>query len=377
MIMSTLHSLAALGQSIWYDNISRDILQRGELTRMVTQGLCGVTSNPTIFQKAIAGSQAYDEQIQGCLDRDPAMPTQNIITALMISDIQDAADTLLPVYRETKGRDGFVSVEVTPSKARDTEATLSEASDLWHRIDRPNLMVKIPGTKEGIPAIREMIREGVNINVTLLFSLERYIAVAEAYLEGLERRLGDGCNVDRVASVASVFVSRVDTMVDQLLADAVAAGKLEANTAASLMGTAAVANAQLIYEAFRSLFGSKRFAGLQARGATVQRPLWASTGTKNPAYSDLKYVDPLIGPDTVNTVPPATLAAILDHCVPAVRLHATAPEAKSQLGALAKCGIDIAAVTAKLEEEGVTAFTKSFDGIIETLEQKRATLTVR
>jgi len=370
--MTILHTLASMGQAIWYDNISRQVLRSGELQRMVDQGLRGVTSNPTIFDKAISGSDAYDDQIRDLLRRTPAPAAGEIVTALMVQDIRDAADVLRPVYDRTAGADGFVSIEVTPTKARDTAATIAEARDLWTRVGRPNLMVKIPGTVEGLPAIRQMIREGININVTLLFSVERYTQVVGVYCEGLEQRVSDGWPIDRVASVASVFVSRVDTMVDDLLqkrmSAADAAGR---DCAAALMGTAAIANAKMIYQAFHTLSASPRFQKLAAQGARVQRPLWASTGTKNPAYPDLKYVDSLVGPDTVNTVPPATYAAILDHGSAARTVDTGTEKTRNDLAALSDFGIDLREVTGALEREGVAAFERSFDGIVRTVEQKR------
>jgi transaldolase len=370
--MTILHTLASLGQSIWYDNISRQLLRNGELQRMVDQGLRGVTSNPTIFEKAISGSDAYDEQIRLLLGRTPAPSTGEIISELMVQDIRDAADVLRPVCESTGGADGFVSIEVTPTKARDTDGTMVEARDLWKRVGRPNLMVKIPGTVEGLPAIRQMIREGININVTLLFSLERYLQVAEVYCAGLEQRVADGLPVDRVASVASVFVSRIDTMVDDLLQKIVSAPGGDRTGAEELLGTAAVGNAKMIYQAFESTFTSPRFRPLAAKGARPQRPLWASTGTKNPAYPDLKYVDTLVGPSTVNTVPPSTYLAILDHGRTTRTVDAGMEETRNALAALKSQGIDLHAVTAALEREGVAAFERSFDGIVRTIDRKRA-----
>lgn len=370
--MTILNSLASLGQSIWYDNISRQILRNGDLQRMVDQGLRGVTSNPTIFDKAISGSDAYDEQIRGLLRRSPAPSSSEVITELMVQDIREAADVLRPVFDRTGGSDGFVSIEVTPTKARDTEGTKAEARDLWKQVGRPNLMVKIPGTLEGLPAIRTMIAEGININVTLLFSIERYVQVAEAYCEGLEQRAAQGLPVDRVASVASVFVSRIDTMVDDLLQKKIAAARpADRDRAQQLMGTAAVGNAKMIYQAFNAIFRSPRFKTLATKGAMVQRPLWASTGTKNPAYPDLKYVDPLVGPDTVNTVPPATLAAIQDHFKPALSIDKDLERTRNDLAALRELGINLHDVTAALEAEGVAAFERSFDGIVQTVDRKR------
>ena len=371
---NALKQLEALGQSIWYDNISRSLVASGELRRLVGEGLLGMTSNPTIFDKAISGSTDYDTQLREILMKNPGAPAAEIIQALMVKDIQMAADVLSVVYDRTGGGDGYVSVEVTPTKARDTGATNEEVRQLASRIDRKNLMVKIPATKEGLPAITRAISEGYNINVTLIFSIQRYREVAEAYIAGLELRAKEGKPVAGIASVASIFVSRIDTLVDDLLGkkiaevkDAAAASRLKA-----LLGKVAVANTKLVYQAFKEIFESPRFAPLRAKGAKVQRPLWASTGTKNPAYSDLLYVETLIGPDTVNTVPPATYAAILDHARPAHTVESDLGGAKRVLSDLAASGIDINGVTDTLEEDGVAAFEKSFDGLAKFLEEKKS-----
>jgi transaldolase len=369
--MNTVRALAALGQSIWYDNINRGLLRDGGLQAMVDDGLLGVTSNPTIFEKAISGGKEYDPEIRDLLAMHPAADTEEIIRSLMISDIRAAADILRPVYNASRGGDGFVSIEVSPRKARDTAATIEEARELWRRIDRPNLMVKIPATREGLPAIRQALREGININVTLIFGLERYREVLGAYMDGLGDRVREGLPVDRVASVASVFVSRIDTLVDAMLEEKAAGAREEGVALRTLAGAAAVANTKMIYQAFRDMTRSSRWSLLVARGARVQRPLWGSTGTKNPAYPDLKYVDSLIGPDTVNTVPPATYAAILDHGHPALTLEADLDASKKALAALAAHGIDMTAVTDRLEDEGVASFEKSFDGLIGVISRKR------
>jgi transaldolase len=363
--MNNIQKLAQLGQSVWYDNISRGIILRGELKKMVDEGLLGVTSNPSIFDKAISGSSDYDDQIRAILEANPRIDAAGIIQALMVRDIQMACDVLKVAFDRTNGLDGYVSVEVTPSKARDTEATMAEVRELWTMIDRPNLMVKIPATKEGVPAIEQMIYEGRNINVTLLFSEERYREVALAYVSGMERRAREGKPLSHVASVASVFVSRIDTLVDELLA------KKDDKTRRALMGKAAVANTKVIYQAFREIFGSNRFLQLKKNGAAVQRPLWGSTSTKNPAYPDLLYVNPLIGPDTVNTVPPQTYTAFLDHGTPAVTVEEGMDEARKVLADLAEAGIDMRRVLEKLEVDGVAAFAKSFDGLYENLNKKR------
>ncbi len=361
--MNAVQHLDQLGQSIWYDNISRHLIRSGGLARLVGQGLLGVTSNPTIFDKAISGSSEYDVQIREILSRRPVPPTAQIIRELMITDIQEACDVLRVAYDRTDGRDGYVSVEVTPSKARDTAATVAEVRELWARIDRRNLMIKIPATMEGLPAIRQATAEGINVNVTLIFAVERYRAVADAYLAGLEDRVSAGKPLNHVASVASVFVSRIDTMVDDLLQ--------KKGAGSSLAGKCAVANTKMVYQAFREIFGSARFTSLQARGGTAQRPLWGSTGTKNPSYSDLLYVETLVGPHTVNTVPPATYDAILDHLRPELTLERDIDGARAVLRDLAAAGIDIRQVTDRLEADGVAAFEKSFDGLYRNLEAKR------
>jgi transaldolase len=370
---NALSQLEELGQSIWYDNISRPLITSGELRALVEAGLLGMTSNPTIFDKAISGSTAYDEQLGEMLRSKPGTATAEIIQALMVKDIQMAADVLAAAWERTKGRDGYVSVEVTPSKARDTRATIEEVRQLVSLIGRKNVMVKIPATKEGLPAITQAISEGYNINVTLIFSVARYSEVAAAYIAGLEQRAREGKPVSGIASVASIFVSRIDTLVDDLLNKKIAVlnDSATAPRLKGLLGKVAVANTKMVYRSFKEIFGGPRFAPLRAKGASVQRPLWASTGTKNPAYSDLLYVETLIGPDTVNTVPPATYAAILDHSHPANTVESDLEGSTQVLRNLAASGIDIDAVTEKLEKDGVAAFEKSFDGLYGFLEQRK------
>lgn len=365
--MGVLHELEQLGQSIWYDNISRGMVRRGDLRSMVAEGLLGVTSNPSIFEKAITGSDEYDAQIRSLLTENPSTAVDDLIRALMVEDIRHAADDLRSVYDRTGKRDGYVSVEVSPSKARDTEGTLAEARQLWRMVDRPNVMVKIPATREGLPAIEQAVAEGLNINVTLIFSLERYREVADAYMRGLERRGAAGEPLAHVASVASVFVSRIDTLVDAMLDDRAGTRASDAGRLHALRGKAAVANTKMIYQAFREISASPRFSRLKQAGARVQRPLWGSTSTKNPAYSDLMYVAPLVGPDTVNTVPPVTYVAILDHLRPSSTIENDLDGARGDLAALRREGITMEAVTAQLEEEGVAAFSKSFDGLSASL----------
>jgi transaldolase len=371
--MTTLHKIAQLGQSIWFDNINRGMLTNGDLQKMVDEGLLGVTSNPTIFEKAISSSDDYDEQIRQVVRDNRNVDPGEIIQELMIQDIRDACDVLRSVYDRTGGADGFVSIEVTPRKAHDTDATVEEVRYLWDRIDRPNLMVKIPATDEGLPAIEQMIYEGKNINVTLIFSVERYRQIAEVYIAGLERRAKEGKPVDAIASVASVFVSRIDTLVDSLLEEKMreAHEDVEKEQYKNLMGLAAVANTKLVYQKYREIFTDSRFVRLTERQAMVQRPLWGSTSTKNPAYDDLKYVSPLIGPDTVNTVPPNTYAVILERAQPKATVEREADKAREQVEELKRAGIDIEGVMKKLENDGVAAFEKSFDGLYELLERKK------
>jgi transaldolase len=351
------------GQAVWLDYIERDLLIGGGLARLVADdGVRGVTSNPSIFQKAIEGGGAYDEAVTALLAGDPGMTTVALYEALAIEDIQSAADILRPVWDNSDGSDGFVSLEVSPHLARDTEGTVAEAQCLWRAVDRPNLMIKVPATNEGIPAIEGLIGDGINVNATLMFSLADYEAVATAYLRGLEANP----NPSAVASVASFFVSRVDTKVDARL-EAIGAPE-----ALALRGRAAIANAKLAYRRFGELFGTEPFASLSARGAKVQRPLWASTSSKNPDYRDVIYVEELIGPDTVNTLPVATLEAFRDHGEPRASLLEDVAGADRVFSELATVGIDIDAVTTELQVEGVAAFAKSFDQLLGALDQARA-----
>lgn len=353
-----LHLLHQLGQSIWLDNISRRLITTGELQALVDDGVLGVTSNPTIFEKAIAGSSDYDVQLNE-LART-SKDAETIFEALAIKDIQNAADVFRPVYDRLDGGDGYVSLEVSPRLAHDTEGTSAAAERLFAALSRPNVFIKIPATQAGIPAIAETIGKGINVNVTLLFDVDRYEAVANAYIDGLERLAAAGKPLARVASVASFFVSRVDTLVDGQLA-----GKPD-----HLQGKAAIANAIVAYERFLHVFGSERFARLRLKGARVQRVLWASTSSKNPAYKDTKYVDPLIGPDTVNTVPPPTLAAIKDHAEVRVTITEGLGQAHADLAALAAAGIDMKSVAEQLEREGVASFAKSFDDLLGSIDTK-------
>ncbi len=368
-----LLELQSLGQSIWYDNIRRGLLVSGELKALIDAGeICGVTSNPTIFEKAIAGSDDYDAAMLALAEE--GLDAGAIFDRLAIEDIQAALDLFRPLYEQSRGGDGYVSIEVNPLLADDTASTLAEARRLWQAVDRPNLMIKIPATPEGIPAVQRAIAGGVNVNVTLIFSLARYAEVIEAYLSGLEQRVVAGEAIGGLASVASFFVSRVDTLVDSQLEATIRAEDSRATRAASLRGTAAVANAKLAYAQFRATFSGQRWARLEGAGARLQRPLWASTSTKDPAYPDVKYVEDLIGPDTVNTMPPATIDAYRDHGRPQPRLERDLAGAQAELAALAEAGIRMDDVTLKLEQDGVASFSKSFETLMQVIERKRASL---
>jgi len=362
-----LLELQRLGQSPWHDNIRRRLLTSGTLKRMVEDGdITGLTSNPTIFDQAIAGGHEYDAQLR-TLARQGKTPDE-IFDALAITDIRNAADVFAPVYARTGGGDGFVSIEVAPRWANDTARTIAEAHRLWKEVAKPNVMVKIPATAEGIPAIEECIADGLNINITLIFALDRYDQVMDAYLAGLARRRAAGKPIDRIASVASFFVSRVDTEVDKRLDALLAtAGPDQAEQLKQLKGRAAIANAQLAYVRFRKTFAEPRYRELANARARLQRPLWASTSTKNPAYPDIYYVEALIAPDTVDTMPPATITAYKDHGHPEVRIDRDLDQATALMQRLADVGIHMDDVTKKLEIDGVASFAKSYDELIATV----------
>jgi transaldolase len=362
MPSTPLHELHNAGQSIWLDYIDRTLVLSGELKRRIADdALTGMTSNPTIFEKALAQGTAYDAQLaQLSSDRTPWA----IFEAVETDDVRAACDVFRPVYDAAQGADGFVSIEVSPGAAHDTAGTVQEARRLWQTVDRPNVMIKVPGTDAGAGALRQLIADGINVNVTLLFACSAYDRIIEAYLAGLEDRAGAGHAIDRVSSVASFFVSRVDSEIDKRLA---AIGSPEA---LALRGEAAVANARLAYALFRERFSGARWDALVARGARVQRPLWASTGTKNPNYSDVKYVEALVGPDTVNTLPPATLDAFRDHGKVARTVDVDVAAARSALARLDALGISLDAVTDKLLVEGLESFQKSFDGLLAGIEKK-------
>jgi transaldolase/glucose-6-phosphate isomerase len=366
--MTKLHELAGLGQSIWYDNIRRALLDSGDLQVLIDAGVTGVTSNPSIFEKAIAGSADYDEALAALVTEGKA--AQEIYEALAVEDIQRAADLLRPVYDGTSGVDGYVSLEVSPNLAHDTEGTIAEARRLYSLLDRPNVMIKVPATAAGIPAIEALIGQGINVNVTLIFSMDHYAAVAGAYIAGLEHLAASGGDLSKVASVASFFISRVDTAVDQSLEEL----QSPLSNVQSLTGKIAIANAKAAYARFGEMFSSERWERLASRRARVQRPLWASTSAKNPLYPDTLYVDALIGPDTVNTVPPATLSAFMDHGSVALTLESGLEEARGHLAELAGLGISLEAITQRLQEDGVTAFAKSFASLVASVEDKRGRL---
>lgn len=366
-----LGKLRDLDQSIWYDNIERGLIDSGELARLIALGVTGLTSNPTIFQKALAAGTVYDAALQERLDQSP----ETIFEDLAIDDIQRAADLLRGVYEGTGGRDGFVSLEVSPLLASDTEGTVAAAERLWGRVGRPNLMIKVPATPEGMPAITRLIGAGINVNVTLIFALAAYERVMEAYLAGLERRAADGHSPDRLASVASFFVSRVDTAVDRRIDAKIAAttDDAERERLRRLRGQAAIANAVRAYARFQSTFAGERFDSLAALGARVQRPLWASTSTKDPSLPDLYYVESLAAPNTVDTVPPATLEAILDHGRVASRME-DIEWADGVVRDLAAAGIDLDEVTEELLREGVAAFSASYEDLLAGIAAKREAL---
>ena len=366
-----LLKLESYGQSIWMDFIRRGMLDSGELGRFIREdGVLGVTSNPSIFEKAIVETPDYAAQIHELARRGESV--EAIYEILTVSDIQRAADLFRPTYDRLDGADGFVSLEVSPRLAHDTAATVVEARRLWGRVDRPNVMIKVPATAEGLPAIRQLIGEGINVNVTLLFGLPRYHQVVEAYQAGLEALAAQGRPLAHVASVASFFLSRIDTLVDPQLEAIQRRGGPQGALAEELHGELAIASAEAAYRMYWEIFRSRRFAPLAVLGARPQRLLWASTSTKNPDYSDVKYVEALIGPETVNTLPVETLAAYRDHGQPEPRLKRGMQATGRSLGRLAEVGIDLEAVTQRLEKEGVAKFNQAFDKLLEALELARA-----
>jgi transaldolase len=358
-----MQGLLDMKQSVWLDDLSREMTRSGELRALIDRGLRGMTSNPTIFEHAIAGSTAYDDD----LNKWAMSPEtdHDVYERLAIQDVREAADLFRPVYDATGSRDGFVSIEVSPAVARDTEGSVKEARHLWKAVDRPNAMIKIPGTRQGWPAIERCLAEGININITLLFSVNHYRAVADAWLHALEARVERGESIENLASVASLFVSRVDTEVDERI-------QKKGGALLALLGKAAIAQAQMAYSVFEEIIQSDRWRHLEAKGAKTQRLLWASTGTKNPAYSDVLYVESLVAPDTIATVPPQTLRLFEDHGVIARRLgYGLANDAEQVIDALAEGGIDLDDVNRTLEDEGIDRFTKSFNRLIRLIGDKR------
>ena len=369
MPRNPLHALHDAGQSIWLDYIDRSLLRSGELARRIEQdALTGMTSNPTIFEKALTDSDAYDDQLASA----PAQHSSwELFEMIATDDVRDACDVFRPVYEESGCSDGFVSIEVSPGAAHDVEETLVEARRLWKVVDRPNVMIKVPGTRDGAVAVRQLIAEGINVNITLLFALDAYADVIEAYLSGLEERVRLHKPVDRAASVASFFVSRVDTEVDKRIEARLGTGSAgEAERLRALRGRTAIANAKLAYELFTQRFAGPRWEALASKGARVQRPLWASTSTKNPAYRDVMYVEALIGPHTVDTMPPQTIEAFRDHGVVARTVDADLEGERAAIAELEALGISLVSVTDKLLVDGLASFQKSFDGLLERLEQK-------
>ena len=361
-----IEKLREIGQSVWYDNVSRGMIKSGELQSLIDVGVTGLTSNPTIFHKAIAESSDYDASLTA-LVRAGKSPAE-VFEAIGIADIQSAADLLRPIFDDTHGSDGYASFEVNPHLAHDTEGTVEEARRLFAALDRQNVMIKVPATPEGIPAIQTLIGEGVNVNVTLTFSLHAYRQVRDAYIAGVEDLDRSGMDVGRVASVASFFVSRVDTAIDNLLD--------EFRADPGLQGRAAISNAKLAYRDFKADFESERFRALADKGARVQRPLWASTSTKNPAYSDLLYVESLVGPNTVNTMPRATIDAVLDHASVSETIEEEVSGAEEFIRSLADVGIDVDGVTDRLLSDGVKAFSDSYDALIEDIHAKSNRLSI-
>ncbi len=374
--MNPIRRLQEFGQSIWYDNIQRSMLgEGGELARLIAEDeLRGITSNPSIFEKAINGSSDYDASLQRLLSDSPRPDSRALFFSLAIEDIQQAADQLRPVYDATDGEDGYVSLEVSPDLAYDTQGTIEEAQQLAARVNRPNLMIKVPATQEGLPAIEALTAAGINTNATLLFAVERYEAVARAYLSGLRQRLEQGLPLHRIASVASFFISRVDAMIDKQLHEKWAlANELDKSIIEKLTGHIAIANAKVAYSLYQQLY-SQEFADLEAAGARPQRLLWASTGVKDPSYSDVLYVDELIGDHTVNTVPPATYQAFKDHGTPAATLKRGLNEAMTRLEQLEQLGIDLKAATLTLERDGVRTFETAFNTLLNAIDEKSSHL---
>lgn len=370
MTTNALMELAEQGQSVWYDNIRRGLITSGELQRLLDDGVVGITSNPTIFEKAIAGSSDYDAALKQV--KPDGSEAWQVYQTLALEDIGHAADMLRPIYDRTGGLDGYVSIEVAPTLAHELDGTLKEARQLWAALNRPNIMIKVPATPEGIPAIATLIGEGINVNVTMLFALDNYREVANAYLMGLKTRLDRGQDVRSMASVASIFVSRIDTAVDKLLEDRIAGARdtAEQEQLRGLLGKAAIANAKAAYRIYQEIFHGPRFEPFRAKGARPQRLLWASTSTKNPAYRDVMYVEALIGPETVDTMPPQTIDAFKDHGQIRPTLCENLDHAHDILDRLNALGIDMEKVLQKLQDDGVAAFAKSYETLLGAIGKK-------
>ncbi|MBV8883932.1 MAG: transaldolase [Chroococcidiopsidaceae cyanobacterium CP_BM_RX_35] len=374
--MATNHLLEIknYGQSIWMDNLTRDLIQSGELKDLVeNQGICGITSNPAIFEKAISGNAIYDADIEAGIKA--GLPTYKIYESLIFADIRNACDILRPVYESSNGLDGYVSIEVPPTISHDTEATIKEAHRYYEAIGRENVMIKIPGTREGLPAVEQTIAAGINVNVTLLFSVESYVETAMAYIRGLEKRAAEGKDISKIASVASFFLSRIDSNIDARIDAKLKQGLADPNREARLIeikGKVAIANAKIAYQKYKEIIQSERWKALSAKGAKVQRLLWASTSTKDPSYSDVMYVDELVGPDTVNTLPPATIEACADHCNVENRIETKVEEAHKLMESLKDPDINISIdeVMDELLVEGIDKFIKPFESLMKSLEEK-------
>jgi len=360
------------GQSVWMDNLSRNIIRSGELKQLTEQrGIHGITSNPTIFEKAIAGNETYDQDIEAGSKEGKSV--QAIYESLVFEDIREACDTLRPIYDETNGTDGYVSIEVPPTIAQDTESTISEARRYFQAIGRDNVMIKIPGTQQGLPAVEQAIREGINVNITLLFSVQSYVETAWAYIRGLEKRLADGNDISHVASVASFFLSRIDVKVDKMLDEKIAeADESKQEKLKQLKGKVAIANAKIAYQEFKKIFSSDRWKQLEQQGAKLQRLLWASTGSKNPDYSDVMYVDELVGRYTINTMPPETIEACADHCSPGDRIEMDIDEAYQVMETLKDpdVNINLDQVMSELLDEGIEKFVKPYESLLSSLDNK-------
>jgi transaldolase len=364
-LMNSLRQLTELGQSVWLDYIRRDLITSGQLKRLIEEdGVSGITSNPTIFEKALSSGRDYDTAIESILSHSPDLDSVRLYESIEVKDVQMAADALAAVYDRSRGNDGFVSIEVSPHVAYNTARSISEARRLWAEVNRKNLMVKIPATGEGLPAIEQLLRDGINVNITLLFSVSQYEAVAQTYLRAMEHNH----QPQAVTSVASFFVSRVDTAVDRALEE------IGTPEALALRGKAGIANARLAYKRFRQIFLGPQFERLKARGVRIQKPLWASTSTKNKAYSDVMYIEGLAGPHTIDSMPPATLQAFRDHGKSRLALGESEDDAKDVVGSLVGMAINLSSVGLELTEEGVDKFMAGYDHAIQALEQKRATL---